>query len=329
MKQQNRYNRVDLNDSLKNGVTIGIPLYNEDEFIETAIHSAAPQCEVLLISDNNSSDKSEFICKKLAKIYPNLHYVRHPHNMGAAKNFEYVMRCATTEYFMWLGAHDYISTDYVYKLTRKIMSDPEGLMAYGGVRHVNREGEETSVYSYFYSGQLSDDEPYVRLMAIIRYLNDCSLIHGIFITERLMSLWEDFNYLAADHVLLAKAALAGKLLCEPDAFLYRRSVHLNDSSSDQLKRITGASQKQLIILKKVKMQSAQYDLACKEFQKMGWKACFYNLKCRFFLVSRFGSFSKNSAISSLEFLIWSISRIYRVIIIGLRGIFSYSQKTKV
>lgn len=243
MQQLCTYTQRGLTGSQTNGVTIGIPLYNEEEFIEAAIHSAAVQCEVLLVSDNCSSDKSESICRRLAEIYPNLRYVRHASNMGAAKNFEYVMKSVKTEYFMWLGAHDYISTDYVDKLRQKVKCDPEGIMAYGRPRHINKKSEETFVYDYFYSDQLIDDKSHVRLMAIIKYLNDCSLIHGIFVTEKIKSLWEDFNYLASDHVFLAKAALAGKLFYEPTVSLYRRSVHLNDSPSNQLQRITGANQR--------------------------------------------------------------------------------------
>ncbi|MBT8120914.1 MAG: glycosyltransferase, partial [Gammaproteobacteria bacterium] len=41
---------------MKNGLTIGIPVYNEKDRIERAIRSAAPQCEKLIVSDNASSD---------------------------------------------------------------------------------------------------------------------------------------------------------------------------------------------------------------------------------------------------------------------------------
>lgn len=329
MHHAHKYNQKGLNNSLANDVTIGIPLYNEDEFIETAIHSAAPQCELLLVSDNCSSDKSESICRNLAKIYPNLRYVRQTSNMGAAKNFEYVMKTAKTEYFMWLGAHDYIPADYVDKLKQKVKCDSEGIMAYGSSQHINRKGKETTLYDYFYSDQLSNKEPHVRLMGIIKYLDDCSLIHGLFITEKLKLLWEDFNYLASDHVLLAKVALAGRLLYESDVSLYRRSVHLNDSLSNQLKRITGAIQNHLVIPRKIEMQRAQYSLACKASKEMGWDAYFYKSKCHFWLVSRFGSFSKNNVIASFEVLIWSASRAYRVIKKNLKNILLYSKKSKI
>lgn len=295
----------------KKGVTIGIPLYNEELFIEIAIQSAAPQCETVLISDNCSTDKSEEICKRLAKTYPNISYVRHPKNLGAANNFEYLLKSAETEFFMWLGAHDCIPSNYVQLLRQRLESDSMAMMSYGAAQNIDRNGKNISFYNYFYAAQLMKDQPHLRLMAIVKYLHDCSLIHGLFVTEKLKTIWGDFNFLGGDHVLLAKASIIGKLLYEPNTFLYRRSVHLNDNPSSQLTRIRGVSQN--VELKKTQMQKVQYSLVCEEAKKLNKGSFFYTTEAHFWLASRFGCFSQQKSNVMLEFLIWYFSRVYRVL----------------
>ncbi len=294
----------------KKGVTIGIPLYNEDLFIGIAIQSAAHQCETLLISDNCSTDKSEEICRRLAKTYPNISYVRHPKNMGAANNFEYLLKSAETEFFMWLGAHDCLPSNYVKMLRQRLQSDPMAIMSYGAVQNIDRNGENISFYNYFYTEQLIKEQSHLRLIAIIKNLHNCSLIHGIFVTEKLKAIWGDFNFLGGDHVLLAKASVIGKLLYEPKTFLYRRAVHLNDNPSNQLTRIRGVSQN--VDIKKTQMQKELYILVCQEAKKLN-KGGGYKTESHFWLASHFGYFSQKKSVAMLEILVWYFSIFYRVL----------------
>lgn len=84
-------------------VTIGIPLYNEESYIEEALRAAASQCGSVWVSDNASTDGSAKICEKLIGEYPNVNFVQQPQNMGAVANFKFLLDKAETPLFHVVG----------------------------------------------------------------------------------------------------------------------------------------------------------------------------------------------------------------------------------
>lgn len=290
------------------GITIGIPVYNEELFIEATIRSAAPQCEVLLIANNCSMDNSARVVERLTREYRNIVFHRHESNRGATRNFEFILNEAKTPYFMWLGAHDLIPPNYVRCLKELLDKDLSASLAFGGVIHIDGIGKEVSKYQYDFSGQLAHSQPSDRLLAIIKYLHDCSLIHGLFRTSNLKAAWEDLQYLKGDHVLLARAILGGKFLYAPETSLLRRVVRHTVSDAVQLERITGAKQKDRERLLPTEMQCAQYELAVQESRHMVSGAFAFRTSAWFWLVSRFGPFSKRKAGRIIEKVIHDFCR---------------------
>ena len=89
-------------------VTIGIPVYNGEDFLEKAVDSLLSQTYEdfeLIISDNASTDRTEEICRRYAAQDPRVKYVRNTENLGAAKNYNQLVDMAKGEYFKW-AAHD-------------------------------------------------------------------------------------------------------------------------------------------------------------------------------------------------------------------------------
>jgi len=279
-------------ETWQRGVTIGIPVYNEESFIEATVRSAAPQCEVVILSDNCSTDRSAEICQALAEECPNVVFVQQASNIGALNNFKFVLDEAKTPYFMWLGGHDLQPSGYVRRLRELLNKDTSSVLAYGAAKHVDLYGKETSYYDYFFSDLLANEQPTIRLYAIVKYLYDCSLIYGLFRTAALKSAWVDANYLGGDHVLLSKAAIAGKFLYEPTIFFVRLDPHLHDTSALQLERITGVNQQERQQFFRREMQKSQFALVVQISKQMGLHGFFYRLNSRFWLVNRFGPFGE-------------------------------------
>lgn len=292
----------------KHGVTIGIPLYNEELFIEDSIRSAVSQCQFLIVSDNYSDDRSFEICERLASEFNNLVLCRQPTNIGAVANFEFVMNQSQTPYFMWLGAHDLIPSGYVKCLRQTLESDSSALLAYGSAKHINRVAEFAYIYEYFFSNHMANNAAKIRFQSIIRYLSDCSLIHGLFYADRLKSGWLGAEYLGGDQVQLSRLAILGKFLYTTETYLLRRDVHLNDSPKKRLNRITGSKQLPIQALSLYEMQRSQYALALNEFEYVGIFSWFFILNVRFWLVVRFGPFSDVKIIYFFEMLVYLISR---------------------
>lgn len=292
-----------------NQVTIGIPLFNEEKHIADAIRSAAPQCSRLIISDNCSSDESESICRQLCDEFPNIEYIKQSTNIGAANNFKLVMEKATTDYFMWLGAHDAIPESYVNELLSVLDAEKEAVLAYGNSLHIDIDNHPIWLYEYIYAEKLASSDPKNRLLAIIRHLSDCSMIHGLFVTKNLKENWVDMNFLGGDHVFLAQIALSGKMILNPRTQLYRREVHINDNLKEQLTRIKGNSNNDyLAASRKQQMQRMLADLAKNQVRG---RLNFYFLKSYYYLIINFGNFSNTKILSLIEYAVWNTARVIR------------------
>ncbi len=66
-------------------ISIGLPIYNEEKFIENKLKNILEQTEQnfeIIISDNASTDKTQQICEKFAKEDNRITYIRHKKNYG-------------------------------------------------------------------------------------------------------------------------------------------------------------------------------------------------------------------------------------------------------
>ena len=89
-------------------VTIGLPVYNGENYLAEAIDSILGQTFTdfeLIISDNASTDRTEEICRRYAAEDDRIRYFRHDRNRGASPNYNFTVEKARGEYFKW-AAHD-------------------------------------------------------------------------------------------------------------------------------------------------------------------------------------------------------------------------------
>src|ERR1051326_2036095 len=89
-------------------VSIGLPVYNGQQFLEEAINSLLAQTYSdfeLIISDNASTDATEQICRAHAAADPRIRYYRNDKNRGPVWNLNRVFELARGELFKW-AAHD-------------------------------------------------------------------------------------------------------------------------------------------------------------------------------------------------------------------------------
>jgi glycosyltransferase involved in cell wall biosynthesis len=73
----------------KQKVSIGLPVYNGENYIQEAIESILSQTFEdfeLIISDNASTDQTEAICRSFALKDERIRYFRNQENLGASSN---------------------------------------------------------------------------------------------------------------------------------------------------------------------------------------------------------------------------------------------------
>ena len=99
-------------------ITIGMPIYNGENFLKQRLESITNQSYrnfKLIISDNNSTDKSQEICEKISKKDKRILYFRHDENRGGYWNFDFLLKKAQTKYFVWAAVDDIWSENFLEK----------------------------------------------------------------------------------------------------------------------------------------------------------------------------------------------------------------------
>lgn len=111
-------------------VAIGMPVYNGALTIVPVIDSLLAQTYddfVLFISDNASTDDTEKVCREFARKDARVVYFRQEKNIGAEKNFDYVLHNISAEYFLWAAADDVRSHDFLKVNVEFLDHNPEYL----------------------------------------------------------------------------------------------------------------------------------------------------------------------------------------------------------
>lgn len=122
-------------------VSIGLPVFNGENYVREAIDSLLAQTFTdfeLLVSDNASTDQTQSICEAYALRDPRVRYVRQDKNLGAGRNFEFVLDHARGTYFMWAAHDDTWAANWLEVLVAAIRVDDFSVR---GALHFVRDGE--------------------------------------------------------------------------------------------------------------------------------------------------------------------------------------------
>src|ERR1700741_97664 len=115
-------------------ISIGMPVCNGERFLAEAIESLLAQTCAdfeLIISDNASTDRTAEIAGAFAARERRVRYIRQPHNLGAARNWNYVVEAATGPYFKWASANDRCDPTFLEKCLAVLRQDQRVVLCYG------------------------------------------------------------------------------------------------------------------------------------------------------------------------------------------------------
>ena len=119
-----------MND-IKPKISIGLPAYNAEKFMDKTISSILNQTWrdfELIISDNASTDKTSEICKKFERMDSRIKFFKQEKNMGPYWNFNFVLEKAQGEYFVWFATDDEHENTFLEK-NLKILEENKNVVA--------------------------------------------------------------------------------------------------------------------------------------------------------------------------------------------------------
>lgn len=224
---QNRRNRSP-------GVSIGLPVYNGEKYIEAAVDSILAQTYSdfeLIISDNASTDRTAEICQTYAAQDKRIHYHCNHKNLGAAPNFNRVFELSSGQYFKWAAYDDLIAPDFLEKCVQELNQNPVAVLCIPRSKIINEHGEFIGHHSY--RADTSSRKPHVRFRNIVLDWEEAFQIFGVIRSDILKKTALIGSYPASDLVLLAELTLWGKFI-EVSDYLFFPRYHAERSSKGAL-----------------------------------------------------------------------------------------------
>jgi glycosyltransferase involved in cell wall biosynthesis len=216
-------------------LSIGLPVRNAGPDVAGTIRSILGQTETdmeLVISDNESTDDTEEVCRELARADSRIAYHRQPKNIGLLNNFIFVMNAARGRYFRWIGDDDRLEPEYASRCMAEFTADPRLVLVTTGISYTAEDGTvSTEPYE---SAALRSDDPAVRFAELMRLLNASHLMidpmYGM-MRRDVASALPRRNMLHEDEIFAGKLALAGPWGHVPEVLAHR---HWNDDSVARL-----------------------------------------------------------------------------------------------
>jgi glycosyltransferase involved in cell wall biosynthesis len=218
-------------------VTIGLPVYNGQNYVSQAIESVLNQTYSnfeLVISDNGSTDSTYIICKTFAEKDNRILCHKFDKNYGAAKNYNKTFELAKGKYFKWLAHDDMISPENLTKSVDILESEDDVVLC--GSAKINLDANGGIIDSFDYSGlHLIENDTISRYELLLRHFaytfTDADLIlTGLMRSDILKQTILIANYTSADFTLLADLILKGKFIVLEEP-MYQRRIHHGISTS--------------------------------------------------------------------------------------------------
>ncbi len=206
-------------------LSIGLPIFNGENFAEAAIVSLVGQTQAdfeLIIADNASTDRTEEICRRYADKDDRIRYYRHEKNMGAAFNFNFTFDKSSGDYFKWASHDDVLAPRYLERCLDVLEKNPDVVLSHALTSIIDGQGNYLEEYTC--SLRLESDKPHQRFRDLTVIRHDCFLVFGLIRRAAMEKTPRIGNYVGSDRVLLGELAIHGKF-CEVPEILFSRRRH--------------------------------------------------------------------------------------------------------
>ncbi|MCK5129631.1 MAG: glycosyltransferase family 2 protein [Clostridiales bacterium] len=137
--------------SNKGLISVVMPAYNADKFLEDSVKSVLSQTYTnieLIIVDDCSTDTTYTIMRKLSKKNDSIHILQNPSNSGVAKSRNLGIENAKGDWIAFLDSDDMWEKTKLEKQLALLCKIPQATLIYTGVKYIDEQGNN---YNYSYS----------------------------------------------------------------------------------------------------------------------------------------------------------------------------------
>lgn len=219
-------------NSRKPRVSIGLPVYNGERYLEACLDSLLAQTYTdfeLIISDNASTDGTENICRAYVAKDQRVRYYRNATNVGVGRNFNRVFELSTGEYFKWASADDLCKPEHLKRCLDVLENDDTAVLVYPKTRFIDESGNVLDINDAGWD--LRSEAVHERLRYVIYAGHWVNAHYGLIRAGALSTTQLMPSYPGGDYRLLAELSLRGKFI-EVGEYLFLRRVHPGASSQN-------------------------------------------------------------------------------------------------
>ena len=205
-------------------VSIGLPVYNGARWLDEAIQSILSQTFrdlELIICDNASTDNTQAICERWARLDTRVRYYRNETNIGLMPNHNLAFSYARGEFFQWFAYDDQHHPESIEKRAALLQQRPDIVLVYTAAVGIDADGSKSSPSSSNFD--LDHDRVSDRFSMLIQNIPASeAVIYGLIRRDVLAKSLLLRNCLGADRCLLAELALSGRMYKIPTVLFFRR-----------------------------------------------------------------------------------------------------------
>jgi len=233
----------------KGKITIGIPVFNNEKIIKKRIDDITAQSYqnfTIIISDNNSTDKTREICEKISQNDDRIVFFHHEQNMGPYWNFNFVLDKAETEYFVWVAGDDIWSKKILEKNIKFLEENDDYVGSIGETSLFNRNYNENiklieNSKKYKYVMPINDNDVDKRITSYLNF-NMGVQFYSIFRTKdiKFANFYNEkpnFGMWQADFATILKILKRGKLHVDLESFYYKEVSETSHSITNYMKKL--------------------------------------------------------------------------------------------
>jgi glycosyltransferase involved in cell wall biosynthesis len=198
-------------------VSIGLPVYNGENFLEDAARSVLAQTFAdleLVVCDNASTDRTAEIAQDLAASDRRVRYFRNERNLGAAPNYNRTWHESRGAYFKWLSHDDRLLPTYVEATVAALDAAPDAVLCNSVVDYIDEHGNVFATYDSELRAA-SGPDAVRRFAAMVLRSHSCVDFFGMTRRSAMEGSLLHASFHGADRAFLAQMALRGRLLQLP------------------------------------------------------------------------------------------------------------------
>jgi glycosyltransferase involved in cell wall biosynthesis len=206
-------------------VSIGMPVFNSEEYIEEAFDSILnqtfPDFE-LIVSDNASTDRTQQICLDYAFKDSRVRYYRNKKNLGAPTNYNRVFELSSSEFFKWAAYDDVLAPDFLKKCVAVLDKDQSIVGCYCETGRIDKDGNFLGYYNEDSLRNISSKKPHQRFRALLDMYYITTPFHGVYRRSLFAQTQRHGSYIGADRNLVAELSLLGRIYKIPETLFFWR-----------------------------------------------------------------------------------------------------------